>query len=201
MVKAEDVKVREHVSEVPAFRLDNEQLAFRFTATLSDRSGQPVERLPDAGRLDDWLAANRLGLGGERAVGSDLVLARRLREAIHRAGSDVAAGSPARRADVTLINMLARESQSFPVLTEDGMRWQTEAGSQVQASLGLIARDAILALGGEQRDRVKACENSDCGGLYVDTSQARNRRWCSMNTCGNRAKKAKFRHGRTSAGN
>lgn len=200
MPNTEEVQVRERAGEVPAFRLDNEQLAFRFTATLSDRSGQRVERLPDPGRLDDWLAANNLRLGGEKATEPDLELARRLREAIHRAGAAIAADSYVRPADATLINTLARESQASPVLTEDGMRWQTEADSQVQASLGLIARDAVLALGGEQRGRIKTCENPDCGGLYVDTSQARNRRWCSMNTCGNRAKKAKFRHGRTTSG-
>lgn len=196
MVKVEDMRIGAHVAEVPAFRLDNEQLAFRFTATLSDRSGQSVERLPDRGRLDDWFAMNNLRLGGDNATDSDLTLARRLREAIHRAGADIAAGSPTKHSDMTLINTLAQETQTFPVLNVDGMHWEAEGGDQVRASLGLIARDAIMALGGERRSRVKTCENPDCGGLYVDTSQARNRRWCSMNICGNRAKKAKFRHGR-----
>ncbi|MEU4571981.1 CGNR zinc finger domain-containing protein [Nonomuraea sp. NPDC023979] len=183
----------------PAFRLDNERLAFRFTATLSDRGGVPVERLPDPGRLDDWLAANDLRLSSHRATPSDLALARRLREAIHRAGTDVARGATIQRADLTLLNTLAREARAYPALTRTGMRWLSDADNHVEASLGLVAADAVVILGGEERGRVKTCENPDCGGLYVDTSQGRSRRWCSMNYCGNQMKKARFRHGAPAA--
>lgn len=184
--------------EAPPFRLDNERLAFRFTATLSDRSGRSVERLPTARRLDDWLTANKLRLDGEAVTDDDLNLARGLREAVHRAGTAITAGIPAEPDDVALINDLASRAPS-PALGESGLCWIAEKGNLASAGLGLIARDAVLTLGGDDRNRIKACENPDCGGLYVDTSQGRNRRWCSMNICGNRAKKAKFRHGRTDA--
>lgn len=177
----------------PAFRLDNEQLAFRFTATLSDRYGEAVERLPDPDRLDHWLAANDLMLGSESATKPDLDMARQLREAIHHTGAALVGGATPDRADRDLINTLACDWQAFPELTETGMRWRTRAGRQVRGALSLIAHDAIIILGGQQRSHVKTCENHHCGGLYVDTSQGQNRRWCSMNVCGNRAKKAKFR--------
>lgn len=179
---------------VPAFRLDNEQAAFRFTATLSDRGGNPIERLPTPTRLDDWLTANDLRLGLERATGAHLDLARRLREAIHRVGTAVAAGSTPRSVDVECLNSESRDSQTYPELEDGRLRWANRSDEPIRAALGLIAQDAIAVLGGPQRDDVKACENPDCGGLYVDTSRGRNRRWCSMNICGNRAKKAKFRH-------
>lgn len=181
-------------SAVPAFRLDNERLCFRFTATLSDRHGAPVERLPDAGRLDAWLHVNNLHLDGGGATDQDLIAAHRLREAVHRAGTAIVEGSEMPVHDLATINAAARDHVTRPELTADGLRWVTAEGHAVPASLGLIARDAIIVLGGPDRDRVKACQAPTCRGLYVDTSQARNRRWCSMAMCGNRAKKARFRH-------
>lgn len=180
--------------EAPAFRLDNEHLAFRFTATLSDRYRDPIERLPTPMRLDDWLDANGVRLGVEYAAEHDLALARRLREAIHQTGGAIATGNDAAPEDVELINNLARDGDTFPELTEAEMRWRTRSEHRVHAALGLVAQDAIAVLGGEQRSHVKVCVNPECGGLYVDTSRGQNRRWCSMNVCGNRAKKAKFRN-------
>ncbi len=35
---------------------------------------------------------------------------------------------------------------------------------------------------------VKECSGPDCGWLFLDTSKNHTRRWCSMESCGNRAK-------------
>jgi len=38
-------------------------------------------------------------------------------------------------------------------------------------------------------DRVRECEDDrGCGFLFIDQSKNRSRRWCSMESCGNRAK-------------
>lgn len=182
----------------PAFRLANEQLAFRFTATLSDRHGTPVERLPVAERLDEWLSVNDLRMSDTAATEHDLLAAWRLREAIHRAGTAVAHGTAIAEEDVAALNIAVREHVAFPELVDGALSWRAGDSEAVRSALGLIARDAVVVLGGEDRSRVKACQNPDCRGLYVDTSQAGGRRWCSMNVCGNQAKKARFRHGRTS---
>jgi len=42
--------------------------------------------------------------------------------------------------------------------------------------------------------QVKACEGPICTLLFADHTRARNRRWCSMDICGNRAKQAAHRH-------
>ncbi|MCE7985865.1 MAG: hypothetical protein DYG89_32200 [Caldilinea sp. CFX5] len=45
---------------------------------------------------------------------------------------------------------------------------------------------------------MKQCEDErGCGFLFIDTSKNRSRRWCSMESCGNRAKVQ--RHRRRSA--
>ncbi|MCZ0982583.1 ABATE domain-containing protein [Streptomyces diastatochromogenes] len=78
------------------FRLDNEVLAFRFTATLSDRAARPRERLSGPDRLKLWLHA--AGLDVPDVSPADLRTALGLREAVYRAGLAVAAG---RRPDLT----------------------------------------------------------------------------------------------------
>ncbi|MFJ3953780.1 CGNR zinc finger domain-containing protein [Streptomyces libani] len=40
---------------------------------------------------------------------------------------------------------------------------------------------------------IKRCEQRTCGGLFVDTSRGRRRRWCSTATCGNKVKKANLK--------
>jgi predicted RNA-binding Zn ribbon-like protein len=180
-------------AEAPRFRLDNERLAFRFTATLSDRGALSVERLPAPGRLGDWLAANDLTLADTAATGADLDLGRRLREAIHRAGTATAAGDAPDEHDARLMNALARDSEAYLELDATTARWRTRSKHPARAALGIIALDAISVIGGPESTLVKTCENPSCRGLYVDTSHGQNRRWCSMNFCGNRAKKARLR--------
>ena len=179
--------------DAPPFRLDNEKLAFRFTATLSDRQGVAIERLPTPNRLDDWLAANDLALGREHATTADLEVAQALREAIHRLGTATVDGNDPAASDLEILNRLLREERPVPELTPSGLRWKFKAGHHVRGALGLIAHDAATVLGGTERSHVKTCEAPECRGLFVDTSRGQNRRWCSMNICGNRAKKAKFR--------
>jgi predicted RNA-binding Zn ribbon-like protein len=41
--------------------------------------------------------------------------------------------------------------------------------------------------------RVRACEGTDCVLVFLDTTKANARRWCSMSLCGNRAKAAASR--------
>jgi predicted RNA-binding Zn ribbon-like protein len=41
---------------------------------------------------------------------------------------------------------------------------------------------------------VRACDR--CGWFFIDSSRGRRRRWCSMKTCGNQTKAARYRAGR-----
>ncbi|MEU0568171.1 ABATE domain-containing protein [Nonomuraea sp. NPDC005983] len=173
-----------------SFRLDNENLGFRFTATLSDRYGAPYERLTGPARLTEWLRLNELDWSETEATPRDLDLARRLREAVHRAGTAVVHREQIADADLELINRIARAGQARRQLRHLGAHWTTTGPHPIRDALGVIASEAIETLGGADRDRVKTCDNPGCRGLYVDTSRGRNRRWCSMNTCGNKAKKA-----------
>ncbi|GLE55967.1 hypothetical protein NJBCHELONAE_12750 [Mycobacteroides chelonae] len=169
------------------FRLDNAVLAFRFTATVFDRAGAASERLTNPGRLGLWLRANGLSFSGESLTEEELAAATELRETIHRAGAQVAGGGRLAPAAARTLNAFSRNGKAYRLFENGEALWQGEC---VADALSIIAADAIETLGGPDRDRVKSCSDEQCHGLYVDTSRANNRRWCNMNTCGNRAKKA-----------
>lgn len=60
--------------------------------------------------------------------------------------------------------------------------------------LAVVARDAVAAL--DRPGRVRACSADDCGLVYLDTSRAGSRTWCSMRRCGNRHKIRRLRERR-----
>lgn len=57
--------------------------------------------------------------------------------------------------------------------------------------IGLLAYELANLLVSEQRAYLKRCLNPDCVLMFVDNSRSHKRRWCSMETCGNRAKASK----------
>ena len=59
----------------------------------------------------------------------------------------------------------------------------------IPAALAMFAIEAFFTL---PKARVKACPR--CGWLFIDTSKGGRRRWCSMSTCGNLEKAARYRH-------
>ena len=172
------------------FRLDNDTLAFRFTATLTNRNGSRFERLTSPKRLELWLSANDLMNTSATATADDLHHAQDLREAIHRIGTAVCENRQASRTDVAIVNTASELGSAHLVLQGGRALWKSGGDNPIRDALSIVAADAVAVLGGEDRDRVKACQGDGCTGLYVDTSRGNNRRWCSMNICGNKAKKS-----------
>ncbi|MES5817575.1 ABATE domain-containing protein [Streptomyces sp. RG80] len=162
-----------------------------FVATLGKRHATPKERLPDTAALARWLTEAELTVGEEpvRVTARDLADARVLREALYRVVRAAMAGREPAAADVELVNQAAAKPDLAPQLGE--VRWAARQPSR--AALATVARDAVLLTGGPLRERVKECENPDCSLLFLDDSQARRRRWCSMDRCGNLAKVAGYR--------
>ncbi|GAA4928840.1 putative RNA-binding Zn ribbon-like protein [Nonomuraea thailandensis] len=175
------------------FRLGNDVLAFRFVATLSERRGDPVERIPTPERLRAWLLANSLGKQDMPVSESLLKEARELREAIHRSGVAIADGGAPDPAAERLLNRW--NARHRPPLELDGgvARWRLPDADPARAALAIVAFDAVATLGGHAGGVIKRCEQATCDGLFVDTSRGGRRRWCSMATCGNKVKKANLK--------
>ncbi|ROQ63572.1 CGNR zinc finger protein [Streptomyces sp. 840.1] len=180
--------------EFPDFRLGS-VLATSFTGTLSERHGEGVERIPVPRRLVDWLAVS--GLAVDSCTSAQLDVARELRESIHAAATAAAIQEALPASAVRIINDRSASGRAAAVLTPEGERlWRLGPASSVEDALGVIAADAISVIAGERDGRLALCASPTCRAAFFDTSRSRTRKWCDMNTCGNRQKKARFNAGR-----
>lgn len=145
-----------------------------------------VAWLADAGLLPARMPAPR-GIAGEAAALRDAIGAC-VRAAVGMQSPDPAALT---RVDDWLVLAGSRPALRLgadgqPVL---GVR---AAADSPRRALGMLALDASELLGRpEERARLRVCEG--CGEVFYDRSPAGRRRWCSMQTCGNRAKARRHR--------
>ena len=92
----------------------------------------------------------------------------------------------------TLLNKVAAGPTPHPVLDRRGILVHT-ATDPTEALLALIARDALDLATSPLLARVRDCAGTNCGAWFLDTSRPGTRRWCSMDRCGNQAKKSTWR--------
>lgn len=60
--------------------------------------------------------------------------------------------------------------------------------------LGPVVWSAVEVLQSADRADLRVCEGHDCDWMFLDTSRNHSRRWCSMQSCGNRAKAKRHYH-------
>ncbi|MFK8905969.1 CGNR zinc finger domain-containing protein [Streptomyces sp. YS-3] len=173
----------------PEFRL-GKLLATSFTGTLSERYGEAVERIPVPSRFADWLAVH--GLAVDSCTQPQLARARELRESIHAAATAVANQDPLPSSAVQVINDCSTQGLASVILTPEGERKWRLSSAAVEDALSVIAGDAISLLAGEREGKISLCASPTCRAAFLDTSRGGTRKWCDMNTCGNREKKARF---------
>lgn len=177
------------------FRQGAGRICLDFIRTLRYRgSDQQVEELPDAEAATAWLAQMLPPLQGLTLTPAQARDARRLRDAIYELliagiGPGVASCRASARERV---NRAALAPVPSPRLGPAGqMAWY--ADDPVAASFALIARDALDLVASPLIHRVRGCGGTLCRALFLDTSRPGVRRWCSMDGCGNQAKKATLR--------
>ena len=166
------------------------RLCLDFAGTLKHRIAAHEELLTDPRLLSDWAVQAGLLDAGIDVTDDDLAAAIELREAIYRT---VIARLEHRRpqlADVDLLNEHASRPQLTPRLHRTGSTSREGTASQLLASL---AADLLDLLAGADIENVKRCAHAGCTRLYLDSSRAKNRHWCGMGTCGNKAKVQAFR--------
>ena len=182
-----------HEVEVP----DSERRFYRLSgrvcldlvATIGERWQRRFERLRTTAELDRWLEAVGRSADGP-ATPADLRAARELRGAIELLAIAAAAGGPPPAEGVVTVNRFAAVADAPPRLVRGAV---TLPPAPVPALLSSVARDAVDLFGGPLAERVRECDADDCALLFVDTSRAGTRRWCSMRGCGNRSKVARHR--------
>ncbi len=187
----------------PAFDFSGGALCLDFTNTVGDRERPESERLGgysdlvafarQAGLLTEGEAA-RLEDRAERDPGAAVAafaLSHSLRETLYRTFSALAASRPPDAADLERLNAALSEALSRLRLEHRGADfvWMWAAPEDpLEAPLWPVLRSAAELLTSEEREKIRECGGSACTWLFVDRSRNRSRRWCSMETCGNRAK-------------
>ena len=154
------------------------------------RSHEPYEYLAEPSDLATWATTKGLVDEPPRVTPAQLASAREIREAIYRVLSARVAHVIPTAADVAALNTAAQRPPVQISLGADGSVHRVGTVSQL---LSTVARDVLDLLGSDQVDLVRECDGHDCTRLYVDSSRARNRRWCSNTECGNKAKVSAFR--------
>jgi predicted RNA-binding Zn ribbon-like protein len=162
--------------------------------TVGDRGSLATERVGTPRALAAWLLA--AGLVAEPVTPSPAQVRRALalREAIARAVRALVAGDEPRESDVELINGVARRWGPRIALDPRTLTVVHATRTPVETALGRIAVDAIELLGDAgERSRLRACGLDSCAAIFLTPAGRRERRWCSMERCGNRAKVTSFR--------
>jgi predicted RNA-binding Zn ribbon-like protein len=175
------------------FRFNLGSLALNFSATLGHRHGQPIERIPTPEDLARWLGAAQLAPDGVLPSAAEHRAGIRLREAIYAVGDALVHDRPPASEDVETINRAASAERRIAQLDASARtRTFREARAPVRAALAAIADDAIRVFT-EERELLGACEDRVCAALIRANLRGPRRRWCSMASCGNRAKVAAYR--------
>ena len=168
-------------------------------------SDHPTDTLRGYQDLVEWSRRRRLldsteagallaAFETRREVGDEVMAeASKLREAVYRLFRDVWHGSPVQKEDLNTLNLQLSRGMSLARLASEGdsFRWGWKCDERTpDMMLWPIARNAAELLTSESLRLVKECANAEegCGWLFLDTSRSGNRVWCSMESCGNRAK-------------
>lgn len=186
------------------YTLDEGWLCLDFANTAGwHASAQPVERLSSYTAWVDWAQKKGILSEGEarwleleaaqHPQQSQQVLERviELREAIYRIFSALAKDQPPSQDDLDLLNAVLKAKLPHLGVSpgSTGFSWVWDPGRGLDWMLGPIARSAAELLTAPALERVGQCaDDRGCGWLYLDQTRNGSRRWCSMESCGNRAK-------------
>jgi predicted RNA-binding Zn ribbon-like protein len=133
------------------------------------------------------------GLRG-RSGGAELAALRRLRASLERVLRAWLAGQRATAPDLTVLQDNLTEAVGGTRLAPSGDRplareIPVESNGPAVVRFRITER-AIALLASDQVARVKACPT--CGWFFLDVSKNQSRVWCSMDTCGARAKARRY---------
>jgi predicted RNA-binding Zn ribbon-like protein len=183
-------------------------LALEFVNTVDWRLREPpVELLGSYAELLRWAwtaeaidagEARSLRKWGEahprkaKAVLADAV---RVREAMAAIFEAVSQGEDVPSEPLAGLDEAIRSARAGRALRAagDGAEWTwRDASPDPRRPMWAAALDGARLLTSEERTKVRQCGDAECGWFFLDTSRNHSRRWCSMDSCGNRNKARRF---------
>jgi len=189
-------------------------LCLDFCNTVGGRlNRRQSDRLESFSQLIAWHRSLRLLAAADaqrlernaarQPMRTDQVLAEAfaLRECLYGTFSALAAGSPPPESDMDALNNLLPAAVRGPVLVTGRRKGGSysdvlEPTDDPQRLLWPVVRSAAELLTGPNLALLRKCGR--CSWLFLDRTRNRSRRWCRMETCGNRAKAQRhYRRGRS----
>ncbi|MBW8819319.1 MAG: CGNR zinc finger domain-containing protein [Streptomyces sp.] len=160
--------------------LTGEPLALDLLNTRWMSEGTLQDLLTDVDGLAVWLDSTGLS-GGHVPDGRMLRHVRQAREALRTAvDGSLEEGAP-------LVDAILEHGRIRVALTPQGPVERPELSDPDWGPAWLAARNYLELLTAAP-DRIRSCAHDLCVLHFFDTSRNGTRRWCSMATCGNRAK-------------
>ncbi len=191
------------------FELSGGSLALDFVNTWADRARPGTDQLESFRRLLDF--AREAGLLDKNqaktletsakqdtsAASETLRAARRFRESLYCLFSSKINGHSPDPDDLARVNRCIRTA--FPNLEikslGEALVWARNNGpARLDSLIWPIIRSAAELLTSPEIGLVRQCEGEGCTWLFLDRSRTGQRRWCSMASCGNRAKARRHYH-------
>jgi predicted RNA-binding Zn ribbon-like protein len=171
-----------------------------FINTLHMDTGLREDAIETPQALARWLAEHKLLAGRHQLTDGDVAHACAVREAMRDllAAND---GNEVGRPALETLSRAARSAQLYVHFEADGRAHLRPAASGVDAALGTLISRAFEAMGDRSWRRLKSCHETDCRWVFYDRSKNLTGSWCSMRSCGNRAKARRFRAKRAVATN
>jgi predicted RNA-binding Zn ribbon-like protein len=167
--------------------------ALDLVGTVAERGTTDLDELTDPTTLAQWFVDAGIVDRAPRVTTEDLRAAVRLREHLHALVTALVDGTAPPAAGRAALNRLARLPAPVPQLGPDGL--VVRRGS-AEACLAAVARAATELYDRDDGAVVRWCADDRCTHPFLDRSRNKQRRWCDMATCGDRAKVRRYR-GRT----
>ena len=157
---------------------------------------EPVrEDVPTPAALVAWLSRHGLHPGA-RATKAEWEEACAVREALrdllsaHNELDTDLAGAAA-------VLDAAAQRAGLEIRFADGAARAEPSAAGVRGAVGRILAEVSVGMADGTWERMKVCRADDCAFAFLDTAKNRSRAWCSMQSCGNRAKVAAYRERHT----
>ena len=171
---------------------------FDFINTLENdaNDGTPHEHLTTAELAVEWFATRGL-IHAEtlETSGRDLDRILAVRAALREVADAVVERRAPKRGALDRVNRTLRaRSATELVAGPDGIGiGHRHVGDPIDDALARVTEPLVQELASGNPERLRVCANDMCRWVFYDESRAGQRRWCSMASCGNRAKAARHR--------
>jgi len=181
-----------HEEEPARAAPDDLELVRGFLSLHDHEQGNPDGMPPSLESLRWWLGARNLLPPEEHVRDQDLAWALRVRDAL-TAKVRESMGEPRDEDATALLNRAAEETGVRVCFgCAEGDAIHVEAAG-VRGAIGRILGTAFLAELDGRWQRLRICHDEGCSTVFFDRSKNKSGKWCSMDTCGNRAKVRAFR--------